>query len=123
MFCNVGTEIYTAELLLNGIVIQKLDYARFGTLLIYHRSLHSDIYNPSLCDDESILIDGRKWSHATNLLDGRKWSHATNLLETLCFCVAAGIVSSKRNQRNTKFAATRIYWLVQAMKSFYQNLL
>lgn len=104
MFCNVGAEIYTSELLLNGIVIQKLEHARYGPVLIYHRSPpHSDIYNPSLCAYEPILIDSK-----------RKWSHATNLLKTLCFCVAAGIISSKRNQRNTKFAATHRDLLVGA---------
>ncbi|CAG7859762.1 unnamed protein product [Brassica rapa] len=103
-FINQGAEIYTSELLLNGIVIQKLEHARYGPVLIYHRSPpHSDIYNPSLCAYEPILIDSK-----------RKWSHATNLLKTLCFCVAAGIISSKRNQRNTKFAATHRDLLVGA---------
>lgn len=31
--CNVGAVIFTSELLLNGIVIQKLEYARFATTL------------------------------------------------------------------------------------------
>ncbi|KAG5381595.1 hypothetical protein IGI04_033065 [Brassica rapa subsp. trilocularis] len=71
-FINQGAEIYTSELLLNGIVIQKLEHARYGPVLIYHRSPpHSDIYNPS-------------------------------------------IISSKRNQRNTKFAATHRDLLVGA---------
>lgn len=101
MFCNEGAEIYTAELLLNGIVIQKLEYDRFGTLIIYHRSSRSDILT-LVCVTTNPLIDSE-----------RKWSHATNL-KTLCFCVSAGIVSSKRNQRNTNFAATRTDILVGA---------
>lgn len=83
-------------------------------LFLYIPGPHIQLFIILVCANyESILIDRK-----------RKWSRATNLLKTLCFCVAAGIVSSKRNQRNTNFASNEVILLVGASNEFiYQNLL